>query len=64
MMGQFTANPLYLMVKTHGFPVDFPLNKSIFPLMNLPVVQIANPDRKETISRAEIGWLIFHSVGD
>lgn len=52
------------MVKTHGFPVDFPLNKSIFPLMNLPVVQIANPDRKETISRAEIGWLIFHSVGD
>ena len=22
------------------------------------------PDRKETILRAEIGWLIFHSTGD
>ena len=27
--GKIYWKPLYLMVKTHGFPVDFPLNQSI-----------------------------------
>ena len=27
--GKIYRKPLYLMVKTHGFPVDFPLNQSI-----------------------------------
>ena len=33
--GKFDRKPLYLIVKTHGFPVDFPLNQSIDKRMSL-----------------------------